>query len=45
MSTFGIPTVSEELERDLTEGLVKVENLLASHIKGSIRSSKKPPII
>ena len=34
MSTFGIPTVSEELERDLTEGLVKVENLLASHIKG-----------
>ncbi len=34
MSAFGIPNLSDALERDVTEGLVKVEELLASHIKG-----------
>lgn len=35
MSAFGIPSVSPALEQDLTDGLVKVEELLTSHIKGS----------
>ncbi len=34
MSAFGIPSVSPELEEALTQGLVKVESLLNSHIKG-----------
>ena len=32
---FGIPNVSPALEQDLADGLVKVEELLNSHIKGS----------
>ncbi|MEK6648700.1 MAG: polyprenyl synthetase family protein [Actinomycetota bacterium] len=35
MSVFGIPNVSPALEQDLADGLVKVEELLNSHIKGS----------
>jgi heptaprenyl diphosphate synthase len=34
MSAFGIPSVSPELEEALRQGLVKVETLLNSHIKG-----------
>lgn len=34
MTAFGIPDLSPTLERDLLEGLVKVEDLLRSHIKG-----------
>lgn len=34
MSSIGIPSVSEELEKDLTSGMVRVEELLYSHIQG-----------
>ena len=34
MTSFGIPDLSPTLEKDLLEGLVKVEDLLRSHIKG-----------
>jgi heptaprenyl diphosphate synthase len=34
MTAFGIPDLSPTLEKDLLEGLVKVEDLLRSHIKG-----------
>ncbi len=34
MSAFGIPDLSPTLEKDLLAGLVKVEDLLRSHIKG-----------
>lgn len=34
MTAFGIPDLSPSLERDLLEGLGKVEDLLRSHIKG-----------
>lgn len=34
MTAFGIPDLSPRLEADLTSGLIEVENLLSSHIKG-----------
>jgi len=35
MSALGVPNVSSVLEQDLIDGLVKVEELLTSHIKGN----------
>ncbi|MCX6431095.1 MAG: polyprenyl synthetase family protein [Actinobacteria bacterium] len=35
MAVFGIPNLSPDLERELGRGLIQVEELLASHIKGS----------
>jgi heptaprenyl diphosphate synthase len=35
MAVFGIPDLSPDLERELGRGLIQVEELLASHIKGS----------
>lgn len=35
MAIFGIPDLSPTLERDLSAGLLQVEELLASHIKGN----------
>ena len=35
MAVFGIPDLSPTLERDLSAGLLQVEDLLASHIKGN----------
>ena len=34
MPAFGIPNVSGELEESLTQGMLQVESLLNSHIKG-----------
>ena len=34
MTSFGIPDLAPALEKDLAEGLVAVEELLSSHIKG-----------
>lgn len=35
MAVFGIPDLSPSLERDLSAGLLQVEELLANHIKGN----------
>jgi hypothetical protein len=39
MPAFGVPNVSSALERDLSDGLAKVEALLTSHIKGLLITS------